>query len=101
MFSMHNMFDKTTKSYGEISGEVGELLPQRHIAQDQGDHHALEKAFARLFSSDDGQLVLSHLQSITFQRALGPEAPDAQLRYLEGQRAMIATIMRLIRAGRL
>lgn len=60
----------------------------------------IEKAFARLFSSDDGQKVLAHLQVITFQRALGPGAADEELRYLEGQRAMIATILRLIDRGR-
>ncbi|HOO81084.1 MAG TPA: hypothetical protein PK513_01100 [Alphaproteobacteria bacterium] len=60
----------------------------------------IEKAFARLFSSDDGQKVLAHLQVVTFQRALGPGVGDDQLRYLEGQRAMVATILRLIDRGR-
>ncbi|MCB9982444.1 MAG: hypothetical protein H6861_02045 [Rhodospirillales bacterium] len=60
----------------------------------------IEKAFARLFASNDGQKVLAHLQVITFQRALGPGVGDDQLRYLEGQRAMIATILRLIDRGR-
>lgn len=60
----------------------------------------VEKAFARLFSSDDGQKVLAHLQVLTFQRALGPGVADEQLRYLEGQRAMVATILRLIDRGR-
>ena len=60
----------------------------------------IEKAFARLFASEDGQKVLSHLQVITFQRALGPGVADEQLRYLEGQRAMVATILRLIDRGR-
>lgn len=59
-----------------------------------------EKAFARLFATEDGQKVLSHLQVITFQRALGPGVADDQLRYLEGQRAMVATILRLIDRGR-
>lgn len=60
----------------------------------------VEKAFTRLFSSDDGQKVLAHLQVITFQRALGPAAADEHLRYMEGQRAMVATILRLIDRGR-
>ncbi|PCJ98656.1 MAG: hypothetical protein COA45_07530 [Zetaproteobacteria bacterium] len=59
-----------------------------------------EKAFARLFLSDDGQKVLSHLQSITFQRALGAGAAEAQLRYMEGQRALMASVLRLIDRGR-
>ena len=60
----------------------------------------IEKSFARLFASDDGQKVLAHLQVITFHRALGPGVADDQLRYMEGQRAMIATILRLIDRGR-
>lgn len=60
----------------------------------------VEKSFARLFATEDGQKVLAHLQVVTFQRALGPEAADEQLRYLEGQRAMVATILRLIDRGR-
>lgn len=60
----------------------------------------IEKCFARLFSSDDGQKVLAHLQVLTFQRAFGPETGEGQLRYVEGQRALVATILRLIDRGR-
>jgi hypothetical protein len=60
----------------------------------------IEKAFARAFATDDGQKVLSHLQVITFHRALGPGVADEHLRYSEGQRSMIATILRLIDRGR-
>lgn len=60
----------------------------------------VEKSFARLFSTDDGQRVLAHLQVVTFQRALGPGVADEQLRYIEGQRSMVATILRLIDRGR-
>lgn len=60
----------------------------------------IERAFARLFSSQDGQKVLGYLQAMTFQRALGPGSADEQLRYMEGQRSMTATILRLIDRGR-
>ncbi len=60
----------------------------------------IEKAYARLFASHDGQLVLSHLQATTFDRALGATSTDEQLRYTEGQRALVATVMRLIDRGR-
>lgn len=60
----------------------------------------VEKAFTRLFSTDDGQKVLSHLQMLTFQRALGPTTADEHLRYIEGQRSLMATILRLIDRGR-
>lgn len=60
----------------------------------------VERAFTRLFSSADGQKVLGHLQAVTFQRALGPGSADEQLRYMEGQRSLLATILRLIDRGR-
>ncbi len=60
----------------------------------------IEKAFARAFATEDGQKVLSHLQVITFHRALGPSVADEHLRYAEGQRAMVGTILRLIDRGR-
>ena len=65
-------------------------LEQREIA----------RSFSRLFSSQDGQRVLAHLQVMTFHRVLGPGSEDVQLRYLEGQRALVATILRLIDKGR-
>lgn len=60
----------------------------------------IERSFARLFSTQDGKNVLGYLQAVTFQRALGPSSSDEQLRYMEGQRAMMATILRLIDRGR-
>ncbi len=60
----------------------------------------MERACARLFSSDDGQKVLSYLQEMTFQRALGASLSEAHLRYIEGQRALIANILRMIDRGK-
>jgi len=60
----------------------------------------IEKIFARLFSGDDGMKALSYLQTITFHRALGSQSSDFELRHLEGQRSMVATILRLIDRGR-
>jgi hypothetical protein len=60
----------------------------------------IERTFARLFSTEDGKKILSYLQVITFHRTLGPGSPDEQLRYMEGQRSMVATILRLIDRGR-
>lgn len=69
-------------------------LPARHEFND------IEKSYARLFSSPDGRRVLAHLEVMTFQRALGPSCPDAQLRHIEGQRALMAIILRLIDRGK-
>ncbi|MGZ9109348.1 MAG: Bbp19 family protein [Micavibrio sp.] len=60
----------------------------------------VERLFARCFSTDDGKKVLAHLQVMTFSRAYGPDASDQQLRYAEGQRALVANILRLIDRGR-
>ncbi len=60
----------------------------------------VEKAFARLFSTDDGQKVLAHLQVMTFQRAMDATAANEQLRHMEGQRSLLAIILRLIDRGR-
>ena len=61
---------------------------------------ALGEAFARCFRGGDGEVVLSHLRTVTLERALGPGAPDAQLRHLEGQRQLVAHILRLVARGR-
>lgn len=64
------------------------------------EQREMEKIFARMFSTDEGKKALSYLQMITFHRALGPNSSDVELRHLEGQRAMVATILRLIDRGR-
>ncbi len=64
------------------------------------DQRDIERTFARLFSSDDGRKVLAHLQVMSFHRVQPPGATDEYLRYAEGQRALVATILRLIDKGR-
>lgn len=58
------------------------------------------RIFARLFSSDDGQRVLSYLRSTINARVAGPEAGEAQLRYQDGQRGLLQTISGLIEQGK-
>ena len=62
------------------------------------DHLAL--ATARCFATPEGELVLAHLKATTVERVLGPAAGDAQLRHLEGQRALVAHLLALIARGR-
>lgn len=64
------------------------------------DRAAVERAYARTFTSDDGKVVLGHLQNLTFARAYGADVPEGHLRYAEGQRALVGTILRLVGAGR-
>lgn len=54
-------------------------------AGEEGER-SIVSAFARCFGSPDGKRVLDHLRKLTLERALGPGAPDALLRHLEGQR---------------
>ncbi|AWK88051.1 hypothetical protein [Azospirillum thermophilum] len=56
-------------------------------------------AFARCFAGPDGRRVLAVLRAMTMERALGPDAPDAALRHLEGQRQLVATILALAARG--
>jgi hypothetical protein len=69
-------------------------------APDSGeDRAALARACVRLFTHDDGRRLLAHLRAQTIGRHLGPEASDAALRHLEGQRALVAHLERLIAEG--
>ncbi len=60
----------------------------------------IERSFARLFSTEEGRKVLAWLQVMTFQRAGGPGTTDEQLRYMEGQRSLMASILRMIDRGK-
>ena len=57
-------------------------------------------SFARCFAGGDGARVLAVLRAMTLDRALGPDAPEAALRHLEGQRLLVATILALVARGR-
>lgn len=85
---------------GALDKGLKETLTYQRINPDTLEQRDMERIFARLFSSDDGRKVLAYLQMLTFHRALGPLSSDMELRYLEGQRAMVATILRLIDRGR-
>lgn len=61
----------------------------------------LVRAFGGCFCGSHGSLVLRHLRSLTLDRVLGPESPDTLLRYVEGQRQLVAYICALVeRANR-
>ena len=57
-------------------------------------------SFARCFAGSDGARVLAVLRTMTLDRALGADAPEAALRHLEGQRQLVATILALVARGR-
>lgn len=56
--------------------------------------------FARLFRGTDGERALAWLRARSIERRLAPEASEASLRWLEGQRFLVATIEALVRRGR-
>ncbi len=56
----------------------------------------IERLFARLFKTDEGQKALSYLQYITFHRALNATATQEQLRHQEGERALMSKILKLV-----
>jgi hypothetical protein len=60
---------------------------------------ALCGAFARCFAGADGQAVLEHLRRTVLERRLAPNASDAELRHLEGQRCAVAHIVAMVERG--
>ncbi len=62
---------------------------------DQG----LANAAARCFCSPDGQRVIKHLRAFTLERTLGPGASETMLRHLEGQRSLVAYLIKLSAQG--
>jgi hypothetical protein len=61
----------------------------------------LARAFGSCFRGSHGSRVLKHLRTLTLDRVLGPESPDTLLRYVEGQRQLVAYICTLVeRANR-
>ncbi|MGE5515325.1 MAG: hypothetical protein ACM31D_05835 [Bacteroidota bacterium] len=65
-----------------------------------GQRLALARIFARLFSGADGETALAYLTQLTTERCLGPDASDAALRTLEGQRQLVLHLQALIQSGR-
>lgn len=60
----------------------------------------MEHAFTRVFNTEDGKKVLAWLQVMTFHRVAGSQTTNDQLRYMEGQRALVASILRMIDRGK-
>ena len=58
------------------------------------------RALTRLASTTDGKTALDYLRQKISNRILPPQASNQELWYLEGQRALIATMERLIQQGK-
>lgn len=64
------------------------------------DDDAIAAAFARCFRGADGERVLAYLRRLTIERRTVPDASEAELRHLEGQRHLVAMIALLVDRGR-
>ena len=74
----------------EPAGASPDKVAAAHEAESE-----LVRAFGGCFRGSHGSLVLRHLRSLTLDRALGPDSPDTLLRYVEGQRQLVAYICAL------
>lgn len=63
------------------------------------DNNSVAREYARTFANPSGRAVIAHLRTMTVERWLGPDAGDAQLRMLEGQRALVHHIEQMITRG--
>ncbi len=57
------------------------------------------RSFARCFKGGDGAIVIGHLRQSILDRRLSPAATDAELRFLEGQRTVVAHILSMVDRG--
>lgn len=72
-------------------------LPQQPASMDRD---SIARAYARLFGTEDGKIVMAHLQGQTFLRMHTPDTPDSHIRFTEGQRALVNTMLRFIAIGK-
>jgi hypothetical protein len=82
-------------SAGENTWPWGTEPPAADDADD-----SLPRAAARALSGADGEKLAQYLRALTLERALGPDAPIAQLRHLEGQRQLVRHLLALAERGR-
>ena len=88
------LFSKKT-SLGDLESNVAYTSHVSRLEQKE-----IERSFARVFSTEEGKKVLAWLQVMTFQRVSGASTTDEQLRYMEGQRSLVANILRVIDRGK-
>lgn len=56
----------------------------------------ISKNLLGLFNTPNGTEVLKYLKSVTIEAVSGPNISDAELRHLEGQRYLVALIVKRI-----
>jgi hypothetical protein len=58
------------------------------------------RSAAACLGTSHGRVLLLHLERSFLARRLPPTASDAELRHLEGQRALVAHLLQLVERGR-
>ena len=94
--SKYSIFNKPISQDNKLERSL-DIFPKRPYGADTSN---IATSYARLFSSEDGKRVLDHLQSTTLYKAYGPDVKSDTMHHLEGQRFMVAHILRLIERGR-
>tara|TARA_R100000458_G_C8256343_1_gene232436 strand:- start:888 stop:1130 length:243 start_codon:yes stop_codon:yes gene_type:complete len=56
----------------------------------------ISKNLLGLFNTPNGTEVLKYLKSVTIEAVSGPNISDAELRHIEGQRYLVALIVKRI-----
>ena len=79
----------------QVPEGAGALATVQPLSRDE-----LAGLAARCFRGRDGNRLIGHLRALTLERALGPAAPEAQLRHLEGQRQLVRYLEALVAEGR-
>ncbi|MBT4890050.1 MAG: hypothetical protein HON65_10910 [Rhodospirillales bacterium] len=87
------MTTENQDAWSWIDGKVSTNRPD-------ADSLELSRSFARVFSHSESARVLDHLRKSTRDRVFGPEVSEATLRYVEGQRALVAYMENIIERGR-
>lgn len=65
----------------------------------QDSQTEIARTFAKCFLRPEGRQALEHLHQITHGRRVSPQACDAELWFVEGQRTLVAMIDQLVRNG--
>lgn len=86
-------------SAGGMAGEGWDWFDPPPLAGAAPEAGGLAADCAACFSGPAGERLLARLAAMTVGRALAPGAGKAALRHLEGQRALVLALMRLVLAG--
>lgn len=59
----------------------------------KAQNEEINRIVARALEDEAGQELLTYLRNVTLNRPLSPNATDAELRHMEGQRWLVAMLI--------